>query len=128
MMQLKSPMWLVCGFCSVAAADGGEHRRVAVEVLLDLGEVIHGADRALRREQELRVVAAHGRRVDAQARVVGRESGASSMAPLVWPLTWQEKQVTPCDGSAVTRWCVTLNQVVWNGRDQQAQAVELLGA
>ena len=37
------------------------------------------------------------------------------MAPLVWPLTWQEKQATPCDGSRVTRWCVTLNQVVWKG-------------
>ncbi len=37
------------------------------------------------------------------------------MAPLVWPFTWQAKHDTPWLGWAVTRWCVVLNQVVWNG-------------
>ena len=49
------------------------------------------------------------------------------MAPLVWPLTWQEKQATPCEGS---RRDAVVGDVEPRGlkrRDQQAQAVELLG-
>ena len=110
-----------------AAADGGQHRRVAVEVLLDLGEVVHGADRALRREQQLRVVAAHGRRVDAQARVVrprvGRElDGAVGVAVDV--AREAGDALRRLGGDAVVR---DVEPGGLERRDQQAQPVELLG-
>ncbi len=100
---------------------------VAVEVLLDLGEVIHRADRALRGKQQLRVVAAHGRRVDAQARVVrprvGRElDGAVGVAVDV---AREARHALGGLGSdAVVR---DVEPGGLERRDQQPQPVELLG-
>src|SRR5258708_4584734 len=53
----------------------------------------------------------------------GRMSPTRCVEPLVWPLAWQSKQVTPRLGCSERRSSVWLSE----GRHQQPQAFELLG-
>ena len=117
MIALKSPMRLVTSRLHGPRPDRLLHAGVAVKVLFDLrrsGPCCESiASRTAASGCKLpRIVGVSVRR----RAMLGRESGPSSKAPLVCPLTWQSKQATPLDGSTVTRWSVWLNQVVGDGR------------
>ena len=58
-------------------------------------------------------------------RCCGRMSGVRWNCPVVWPLTWQSRHVTPRLGSRVLRSSVGLNSSCGNGVSKQTEPVEL---
>ena len=60
-------------------------------------------------------------------RCCGRMSGFSWIWPVVWPLTWQSKQVTPRLGSCTLAVVGGVEFLLRQGREQQPQPVELHG-
>ena len=109
--ELGHEMHLAAALQDVNALLGGDHR-IAVEIgrpLLELREVLHAPQRPLRAEKPLDVHAAQRRRVEPVAELLRPESPTRCVAALVWPLTWQSKQVTPMLGCNERRSSVALN-------------------